>query len=124
MQILRFVYNRNFMSASIWFYAFENCRNIGMSSHAMIAGLAAYEMGKDAIAHCMFMLQLLHFLIANMPMDLRGATRLSSTMSWTSAIRALAVSRLHRHFSTQMSIPYDDRGNFGVRCESAPIFKI
>lgn len=90
-----------------------------MSSQAMIAGLAAYEIGNAAIADCAFMLQLLHFMIAGLPMDRGNAVRLSSRMTWTSAMRALVVSRMHGHLFAWMSVPHEDSTIMGDRCANA-----
>lgn len=59
---------------------------MGISSQAMIAELAAYEIGSDAINDCNFMSQSLHFMIASLPMDQADQARISFTMPWTSAI--------------------------------------
>ena len=79
-----------------------------MSSQAMIAGLAAYEIGNVAIADCAFMLQLLHLMIADLLMDRRKAVRISSAMPCISVVRALVVSRMRgRHFA-RMSVLHAD----------------
>ena len=74
----------------------------------MIAGLSAYEIGNIAIADFAFMLQLLHFMIADLPMDRGDALRISSAMPWTSAMLALVVSHIHGHLFARMSVPHDD----------------
>jgi len=74
----------------------------------MIAGLAAYEIGNIAIADCAFMLQLLHFMIAGLPMDRGNALHISSEMPWTSAIPALVGSRMQGHSFARMSVPNVD----------------